>query len=91
MTRALLNSDNVNFYRINAVSAGIRHFQIGLEEVKLAPINNPLACRKSRPPRGEQSSVSMARRRGYETVYASPFHHVGMRRNPFFPQLHAEP
>jgi hypothetical protein len=35
---------------------------------------------------GEQNSVSQTRLRR-----RSPFNHVGMRGNPLFPKLHAEP
>src|SRR5262249_30109772 len=71
---------------INAVNAGIRHFLIWLG----IKSTDSLAWR-SRPPGGERISVVTPLRRRYETMYASPFNHVGMRGNPFFPQLHTEP
>src|SRR5262245_37016653 len=62
---------------INAVNAGID--LIGIK-------SSASLAWESRPPGGERISVVTLLRRGYET---SP--KVGMRGNPFFPQLHAEP
>src|SRR5438552_10201155 len=48
---------------------------------------HPLAWR-SGPPDGDLVTPV---RSGYESIYPSPLHRVGMRGNPLFPKLHAEP